>query len=116
MVAAVDVLSDLIFWKLCWVRRGANRAPHVFAKWSQLHLSWDPLNFCFGSPSFVSVCNEDLVGSVSYFLYTFFTEQTKKKKVAWFIEYFIACSPGGKKVTMLPNDTTLDKKRKIIGV
>ena len=67
MVVVVDVLSDLIFWKLCWVRRSANRAPHVFAKWSQLHLSWGPLNFCFGPPSFVSVCNADLVGSVSYF-------------------------------------------------
>jgi hypothetical protein len=67
MVAVFDVLSDLNFWKLCWVRRSANRAPHVFAKWSQLHLSWGPLNFCFGPPSFGSVCNEDLVGSVFYF-------------------------------------------------
>ena len=39
MFAVVDVLSDLIWWKLCWVRRNANRAPHAFAKWSHLHLS-----------------------------------------------------------------------------
>jgi hypothetical protein len=67
MFAVVDVLSDLTWWKLCWVRRSANRAPHVFAKWSHLHLSWGPLNLCFSPLSFVSVCNEDLVGFVSSF-------------------------------------------------
>ena len=35
----VDLMSRLTWWKLCWVRRLANRAPHVLAKWSLHNLS-----------------------------------------------------------------------------
>jgi hypothetical protein len=32
-------LSTLTWWKLCWVRRLVNSAPHVLAKWSLHNLS-----------------------------------------------------------------------------
>jgi hypothetical protein len=35
----VDLMSMLTWWKLCWVRRLVNRAPHVLAKWFLHNLS-----------------------------------------------------------------------------
>jgi hypothetical protein len=55
----VNVMSGLSWWELRWIRRNANSAPHVVDKWSQLNLSWGPLNFCIGSQSLVSICNKD---------------------------------------------------------
>ena len=29
-----SVMEGLVWWRLKWVRRNANRAPHVLARWS----------------------------------------------------------------------------------
>ena len=60
----VELMSRLTWWKLFWVRHNANKAPHLFAKWSIQNMSWGPLNFCAGPQSFVTICNEDLSGSL----------------------------------------------------
>ncbi len=62
----VDLMSTLVSWKLNWIRRSANRAPHVYAKWSHHNLAWEPFNYCSGPHSFVSVCNAERYGSLLF--------------------------------------------------
>uniref|UniRef100_A0A2N9I2H9 RNase H type-1 domain-containing protein n=1 Tax=Fagus sylvatica TaxID=28930 RepID=A0A2N9I2H9_FAGSY len=39
MLIFANLMSGLTWWKLCWVSRLANRAPHALAKWSLQYLS-----------------------------------------------------------------------------
>jgi hypothetical protein len=60
MLEVSSLLAVYPLWSIKWVRRSANRAPHVLAKWSLSSYSWGPVDFCNGTQSFVSVCFEDL--------------------------------------------------------
>jgi hypothetical protein len=60
MLEVSSLLAVYPLWSVKWVRRSANRAPHVLAKWSLSSYSWGPVDFCNGNQSFVSVCFEDL--------------------------------------------------------
>ena len=61
----LNVMESLFWWRLKWVRRSANRSPHVLARWSLQTLSWGPLNFCISPQNFTSICNEDQLSSLN---------------------------------------------------
>ena len=63
----IDLMSTLVSWKLNWIRRSANRAPHIYAKWSHQNLPWGPFNYCLGPHSFVSVCNAERYSSLLFY-------------------------------------------------
>ena len=56
IVEVRSILEGKPFWSIKWVKRNANRAPHVLARWSFLSSTWGPFDFCLGPQIFSFVC------------------------------------------------------------